>query len=120
MLSKYLDISITQNKYPNLSVREFFKKMELLSDFKAISNNLKYKAALMADALMLFNDRINHLEGKKMNKLFNIDNVTVKNSEIYIGSKKGIKCSLESSPSQTWPLGDFIVNNLINVSRIYF
>ena len=80
-----------------------------------ISYLLKFRGALLIDALIVFNRQINHLIGRNMNKLFGFDGISLKNSEILINKKRGINCTLNSSLIETWPLGKFVMKNLINV-----
>jgi hypothetical protein len=64
----------------------------------------------------MFSRQINQLIGKNINKLFGIEGVSLKNSSIFINAKKGIECRFDNSTHETWPLGDIIMNNLIDVS----
>ena len=77
---------------------------------------LKLKAALLIDSLIMFSRQINQLIGKNINKLFGIEGVSLKNSSIFINSKKGVECRFDNSTQEPWPLGDVIMNNLIDVS----
>lgn len=63
--------------------------------------------------MMILNKQINSLIGQDLNKLFGMNDVSLKNSEIYIGAQKGISCSDEVD---AWPLGNLARENLINVS----
>jgi hypothetical protein len=72
----------------------------------------------MVDALLMFSKQINHLVGKDMNKLFGIDDVSVKKSEIYVGGKKGVTCTVNNQ-NETWGLGDTVLNNLVNVMQFF-
>lgn len=70
----------------------------------------------MIDSLIMFSKQINQLIGKDVNRLFQMDGVSLRKSEIYINLKRGINCSLDSSsPLETWPLGNIVINNLLNV-----
>lgn len=71
--------------------------------------------------MLLFNKQINHLIGKNMNQLFGLDNVSAKNGEIYYGNRRGLNCKVHSSHNANesmWPVGDFIIDNLINVRQL--
>jgi hypothetical protein len=65
----------------------------------------------------VFNKQINHLIGKDPNRLFGMENVSVKKSEVYVGAKKGVSCSVNNE-NETWALGDTVLNNLVNVKII--
>lgn len=69
------------------------------------------------DAILLFCEQMNQVVGIDMNRLFGLEGVSLKKSEIYVNSKKGISCNNEHSTnySQIWPLGKFILNNILNV-----
>ena len=73
----------------------------------------------MIDSLAVFNKQVNHLIGRNVKKLFGIDRVSLKNSEIFIGSNRGINCTLNSTQFQTWPLGKLIMRSLINVFNFF-
>ena len=73
-------------------------------------------AALMIDSLILFNKEIHPLIGKDINKLFGINGISLNKSEIYINSKKGINCAFEKNDGHQWPLGQLILNKILNVT----
>jgi hypothetical protein len=70
----------------------------------------------MIDSLLIFSKQINQLIGKDTKKLFGMDGVSLKNTEIYINNKKGMNCSLDNSTIEAWPLGDIVKENILNVS----
>ncbi|CAF0748574.1 unnamed protein product [Brachionus calyciflorus] len=72
------------------------------------------KVALMIDSLIMFSNQIHQLVGKDINRLFGIEGVSLRNTEIFVNSKKGINCSFNSN-DETWPLGDLITSNIINM-----
>lgn len=47
-----------------------------------------------------------------------MEGVSLKSNEIYINGRKGLNCSLDNSTFETWPLGDIIKENILNVSKI--
>ena len=67
------------------------------------------------DSLLAFTRQIHTFIGADSNRLFGIDGVSLKNSEIYIGANRGINCSLNSLSVDNWPLGKFVLNGLIKV-----
>lgn len=71
----------------------------------------------MIDSLIMFSHQIHQLVGKDINQLFGIKGVSLRNTEIYVNSKKGINCSLELT-EDTWPIGKLIISNIINVCFI--
>ena len=75
------------------------------------------KAALIVDSLLLFNRQINHLVGSDSNKLFGISGVSLKHSEIYINSSKGVNCSISDLSVDDWPLGKLVLTNILKVNQ---
>jgi hypothetical protein len=71
----------------------------------------------MIDSLLVFSKQINQLIGKDTKKLFGMEGVSLKSNEIYVNDRKGINCSLDNSTLETWPLGDIIKENILNVSN---
>jgi hypothetical protein len=49
-----------------------------------------------------------------MKKLFGVENVELKQTEIYVNNVKGINCSVNPE-SNRWPLGKIVTENLKNV-----
>ena len=74
-------------------------------------------AALMVDSLILFSKQINGKLGKDVKRLFNIEEVHLNKTEIYIKSQKGIECSYEKNITEPWPLGNLVLSNILNVSH---
>ena len=100
--------------YKNVHTMNLFSEALRIDVQPNKSPNISYTAALMADALFLFSQQVNQLLGKDVRRLFGMENVALRNSEIYVAGKRGINCSL-TGPNETWPLGDFILNNLVHV-----
>jgi hypothetical protein len=48
-----------------------------------------------------------------------MDNVEIRNSEIYINNVKGINCSNTFNLSNFWPLGQYIIKKIIEVVNYY-
>jgi len=61
-----------------------------------------------------------------MTRLFGLNGVNMRRSEIYIGSKKGVLCNSDQNvPITPWILGRIVQNNTYNVIKtslflIYF
>jgi hypothetical protein len=72
------------------------------------------------DAILLFCEQMNQVVGIETNRLFGLEGVSLKKSEIYVNLRKGISCSNEHSAnySEIWPLGKFILNNILNVINL--
>lgn len=77
---------------------------------------LKYRAMLFIDSLVFFNKHIHQLIGKDMNRLFGLNNVILKNSEIYVNNTRGLDCAPNSDMAK-WPLGKIVIQNLKNVKK---
>ena len=45
-----------------------------------------------------------------------LNEISLKNSEIHIGSQRGINCSLNSLSVESWPLGTVVLKSLIKVN----
>ncbi len=58
--------------------------------------------------------RINSIIGSDMNRLFGMENVSLKKSEIYVNKKKGANCSFRLNSTSKWLLGNFIINQFKN------
>jgi hypothetical protein len=67
----------------------------------------------------VFSRQINQLIGKDLNKLFGIDGISLRKSDIYINSRRGLNCSLDNSTQESWPLGHLIMDNLLNVFNLF-
>ena len=76
---------------------------------------IQFKAALLIDTLVVFSRQINQLIGKDVNKLFGIDGISLRKSDIYINSRRGLNCSLDNSTQESLPLGYLIMDNLKHV-----
>lgn len=73
---------------------------------------------MLVDALFYFTKKINSMIGSNENALFELNQVSIKDSEIYINGTRGIPCSFGSmTESNRWPFGNFIVDNL-KTSRV--
>jgi len=70
---------------------------------------------IIIDALITLKKQIGHLIGKNKNKLFGINGISLRNSEIFINSTKGINCTFNDSLREVWPLGKTVLRNLIHV-----
>jgi hypothetical protein len=68
----------------------------------------------------VFSRQINQLIGKDVNKLFGIDGISLRKSDIYINSRRGLNCSLDNSIQESWPLGYLIMDNLKHVFNLFF
>lgn len=71
---------------------------------------------LFIDSLVFFNKHIHQLIGKDMNRLFGLNNVVLKNSEIYVNNTRGLECAPNSDMAK-WPLGKIVIQNLKNVKK---
>lgn len=72
------------------------------------------RLALMIDSMIMFSHQIHQMVGKNINRLFGIDGVSLRNTEIFVDGKKGINCSTESVEN-TWKLGNMIASSILNV-----
>ncbi len=73
---------------------------------------------MILDAILLFCEQVNQIVGTDINRLFGLEGVSLKKSEIYVNFRKGISCNSEHSTnySETWPLGKLILNSILNVN----
>jgi hypothetical protein len=56
-----------------------------------------------------------------MTRLFGINGVNMRRSEIYIESKKGISCNSDKNVvTKPWVLGRIVQNSTYNVDKYYF
>lgn len=67
------------------------------------------------DALLIFCERIGQIVGTDMTRLFGMEGVSLRKSEIYVGSKKGCSCNGEKNLTKPWQLGPLIINNTLRV-----
>lgn len=116
--SDALQINVPLNQLPKISVIEFFLN-PISSVYSILFHKLliflkQYRASLFIDALIFFNKQIHQLIGKDPNRLFGLNNVSLKNSEIFINNTKGLSCSNNLNEDK-WPLGRLIIENLRNV-----
>ena len=115
IISDIMQINEPINQAPQLSVFVIFISIEYKFFSKIFFSQLKLKAALFVDSLLTFTRQINNLIGTDSNRLFGIDGISLKNSEIYIGSNRGINCTLNSLSVDNWPLGKLVLNGLMQV-----
>ena len=66
------------------------------------------------DSLLFFCTQMNHFAGKNSNRLFGLDFVSIKKSEIIVNEKKGIQCNNENS-SEIWQLGRTVLDKILEV-----
>lgn len=69
------------------------------------------------DSLLLFCEQMNQIVGTDMNRLFGLEGVSLKKSEIFFDNRKGVSCNSDNSAnySQVWPVGRHILNNILQV-----
>ena len=117
-LSEILQINEPISQVPQISVWHWFinNLINCYLELKFVNFKLKLKAALFIDSILAFTRQVNHLIGPDSNRLFGIDGVSLKNSEIHIGSQRGINCSLNSLSVESWPLGTVVLKSLIKVN----
>lgn len=65
----------------------------------------------MVDSLLLFIQQMRKSIGQDKNKLFGISGVSLKDSEIFVNSQKGIDCF----SNLTWPLRNLVFHSVVNV-----
>lgn len=69
--------------------------------------------------MIMFSHQIHQIVGKDINRLFGVEGVRLRNTEIFVNGNKGINCSMESEHN-VWKLGYLIASNIINVIKIIF
>jgi len=79
----------------------------------------KHEAALLIDGLFYFNKKISSIIGTDMNRLFGMNNVSLRRSEIYINKNKGTKCTFDLNSNEKWLLGSYVLN-LLKVPMVKF
>ena len=74
------------------------------------------------DALFLFCEHMNQIVGTDVNKLFGLNGVSLKKSEVSVNSTKGISCNSDSFTNYTvaWPIGKIILDNMLHVRNCIY
>ena len=62
----------------------------------------------------MFCNQINKIIGKDVNNLFAIRKLQLRNSVIFYNGTKGMNCNKKKT---SWPAGDVILSQLLNVSK---
>ncbi len=62
----------------------------------------------------MFCNRINEIIGKDMTKLFNVNGIELRKSEVFFNNQKGVKCNYNNA-SVNWPVGRIVLNSILNV-----
>ena len=76
----------------------------------------KYKYILAIDALLMFCNRMNAIIGKDVNKLFGVEGIQLRKSEVFYNDKKGVTCSFDNTTAD-WPIGKIVLDAVLNVGR---
>ena len=66
----------------------------------------------------MFCNRMNAIIGKDVNKLFGIDGIQLRKSEVFYNDKKGVTCSFDNTTTD-WPIGKIVLDAVLNVCRTF-
>jgi hypothetical protein len=58
--------------------------------------------------------------GQDYNRLFGMQNVSLRKSEIYVNKSRGISCNYDFSNKNKWPIGSVILEQLKKDSQVVF
>jgi hypothetical protein len=72
----------------------------------------------MIDSLIMFHNKINPLMGDNDNQFFGFKNVALRDGFVYVDTIKGIDCDSDINKIKPWPLGEIIMNRLINMETL--